>query len=232
MQIKQFRYAADNLAYLIYGQSSAIVIDGGAVDKILSFVTAYGLEIKFVTNTHTHADHTCGNKVLLEKSNAKFIDTERLYDMQYIDMENTRIKIYHTPGHTTDSFCFYFDKILISGDTLFNGKTGRCFSGDLNGFLASIKMLMNLPRETIIYAGHDYVKEYMKTAKSIDPDNPYIDDFLEKYDSAHVFSILRDEFLINPCLRFNDPKMITILEKKGLPVETEYQRWESITSIV
>jgi len=232
MKVKQFRYAADNLGYLVYGQRAAIAIDGGAVEEILSFTAASGLEIRFVTNTHTHSDHTCGNKALLKNSNARFINTEQLYDMEYIELEDTTINVYHTPGHTTDSFCFYFDKILISGDTLFNGKVGRCFSEDLSGFLASINILMNLPRKTIIYAGHDYVKEYMETAGSIEPDNPYINDFLEKYDSEHVFSRLKDEFLINPCLRFNDPKMITILKKKGLPVETEYQRWESITSIV
>ena len=232
MQVKQFRYAADNFGYLVYDQKAAIVIDGGAVEEILLFASSRNLKIEYVTNTHTHPDHTSGNRSLIKNSGAEFIDTQQLYDLRQIALEDTGINIYHTPGHTTDSFCFYFDKILISGDTLFNGKAGRCFSGDLRAFLASLKMLINLPPDTIIYSGHDYVEEYMETAKRIEPANPYIDEFLEKYDSKHVFSRLKDEFLINPCLRFNDPKMIAILKKKGLPEETEYKRWESIMSIV
>lgn len=232
MQVKQFRYASDNLGYLVYGKKAALVIDGGAVDEILLFAATSDLKIEFVTNTHTHPDHTCGNRSLLKNSDAEFIDIQQLYQMKFIELEGFRIEIYHTPGHTADSFCFYFNKTLISGDTLFNGKAGRCFSGDLKKFLTSIKILMNLPSETIIYAGHDYVEEYIETARSIEPDNPYLDEFLENYDPGHVFSILKDEFLINPCLRFNDPKMTAILEKKGLPSGSEYQRWISIMSVV
>lgn len=104
MNIKQFRYNADNLGYLVYGDTSAIDIDG----------------------------------------------------------EN--IQVFHTPGHTSDSVCFYYDHVLISGDTLFNGKVGRCFTGDYNEFLQSIKTLLALHCETVVYAGHDYVEEYMAFA--------------------------------------------------------------------
>jgi hypothetical protein len=58
MNIKQFRYAADNLGYLVYGDKTAIAVDGGAADKIISFVQNRNLELKYVTNTHSHMDHT------------------------------------------------------------------------------------------------------------------------------------------------------------------------------
>jgi hydroxyacylglutathione hydrolase len=37
MKVKQFRYSADNLGYLVYGKKEAMAIDGGAVDEMLAF---------------------------------------------------------------------------------------------------------------------------------------------------------------------------------------------------
>ena len=62
MKIKQFRYSSDNLAYLVYGDKSAMAIDGGAAEEILSFVETNNLTLKYVTNTHSHMDHTPGTK--------------------------------------------------------------------------------------------------------------------------------------------------------------------------
>jgi len=232
MKVKQFRYSSDNLGYLIYGESSAIAIDGGAVKAILSFMELNGLQLKFVTNTHAHMDHTMGNKGLLAGSDAKYLDNKSLCKNGIIEIEGEKIGVYPTPGHTLDSVSFHLGNVLISGDTLFNGKVGRCFSGDLRGFYKSIKMIMALSGKTIIYAGHDYVEEYMGFAKELEPDNRHIDGFLKKYDPGHVWSTLDEEFKINPFLRFNDRKIISILEKRGLPVETEYERWESLMSLM
>ncbi len=46
-----------------------------------------------------------------------------------------------------------------------------------------------------------------------------------------VCSLLRDEFKVNPYMRFNDPKIIEILKKRGLPVDTEWERWQSLMAI-
>ncbi len=222
----------DNLGYVIYGPTSAMAVDGGAVDAILDFVRANNLYLKYVTNTHSHMDHTVGNQGLLSRSHAVFLDCKTLPEKTDLVLDGEAIRVYPTPGHTRDSISFHLGDILITGDTLFQGKVGRCFSGDLKGFFQSIKSLMNLPEETIISAGHDYVEEYMAFVKQLEPDNPYIDEFLKKYDPSHVFSTLADEYKINPFLRFNQKKIISILRKKGLPIKTEYDRWESIISLI
>ena len=55
MKIKQFRYSSDNnLAYLVYGDKTAMAIDGGAAEEILSFIETNDLTLKYVTNTHSH----------------------------------------------------------------------------------------------------------------------------------------------------------------------------------
>lgn len=87
---------------------------------------------------------------------------------------------------------------------------------------------MGFPEDTIIYAGHDYVEKYMETARRLEPDNKEIDIYLKNYDPAHVCATLKEEMKVNPSLRFNDKKMISILRARGLAVDTEYDRWTAI----
>ena len=136
-----------------------------------------------------------------------------------------------TPGHTEDSVIFATDECLITGDTLFNGTVGNCFSGDLKAFYRSILLLMSYPGSTRIYAGHDYVAASLAFARQLTPNNRAIDAYADRYDKNHVVSSLDDERAVNPYLRFNDPEIIHLLESEGLPTETEYQRWEGIMSI-
>ena len=231
MNIKQFRYPPDNFSYLIYGKNKAVAIDCGAVQAILAYIADQGLTLQFVANTHAHSDHTLGNRAILEQTAAAYLDNTRLLKDERIEIEGQTIHVYHTPGHTSDSVAFHCDNVLITGDTLFNGTVGNCFSGDLKGFYLSIKKLMTLPKETVIYAGHDYVRESMAFARIIEPDNGDIDAFLKRYDPGHVYSTLLEEYRINPFLRFNDENIVAILEQRGLPTQTEYERWVSIMSI-
>ena len=231
MNVRQFRYSADNFAYLLYGDRSAVAIDGGAAKEILAFVRARGLVLTHVANTHDHGDHTVGNRGLLAGSTAIFIDNRSLRENRFILLDGEKIDVCHTPGHTSESVCFKAGEMLISGDTLFNGTVGNCFSGDLDAFYRSIKMLMGFPADTLVYAGHDYVAESMRFARWLEPENAVIDDYLRKIDSRHVFSTLRQELQVNPYLRFNAPGIIAFLEQKKLPVATEIERWTSLMAV-
>jgi hydroxyacylglutathione hydrolase len=228
LAVAQFRYSADNLAYLVYGPQSAMAVDGGAVDDIVRFLAEHSLNLRYVVNTHRHYDHTAGNEFLLQRYSAQFIPCQYLALMEKITLDDEPIRIYATPGHSEDSLCFHVGNVLIAGDTLFNGTIGNCFSGRSDLFYQSIKKLMTLPPETIIYAGHDYVKDSIYFARHLEPDNPHLNRFLRDYDSEHVFSTLDDEFKINPYLRFNDEKIIAILKNEGLPHATEWERWQSL----
>jgi hydroxyacylglutathione hydrolase len=232
MLIKQFRYSTDNLGYLVFSGTQGVVIDGGNPDDIVDFAKARGIDIKYVTNTHYHQDHTCGNIGLLEKNpQARFIDCRRVRAGQVIDLGGEILEIFLTPGHTENDVCFKADDFLVTGDTLFNGTVGNCFSGDLDRFFTSLKTLMAFPMETKIYAGHDYVQESMKMAASIEEDNTDIEAYLQKYDPRLVVSTLEDELRVNPYLRFNAPSMMADLEKRKMPGTTEEQRFFSIMEI-
>jgi len=232
MNIKQFKYGADNLGYLVYGEKTAIAIDGGAADEILAYVQNQNLALTYVTNTHSHMDHTIGDQALLNRSKAQFLDFNTIIKSGEIKIDGEQIRVFHTPGHTEDSVCFHFDNILVAGDTLFNGKVGRCFTGNYQRFLKAIKTILELPGETIVYAGHDYVEEYVDFARKLEPDNEHLEPYLKQYNPNHVFATLAEERKVDPFLRFNDEKIISTLQKKGLPVARELERWESLMSLM
>jgi hydroxyacylglutathione hydrolase len=231
MKIQQFRYATDNLAYLVYAGKEAVAIDPGAVDEMLAFAEGQGLAIRSVTNTHRHPDHTLGNHRLLEATGAAFVDCRSMPHGAHLSLDRDKIVVYKTPGHMPDCVTFRTVDALITGDTLFNGTVGNCFSGDLQSFFESIRFLMTFDPATRIYAGHDYVKESMAFARSIEKDNPEIDPYLAKYNRLHVVSTLADERNVNLFLRFNDPAVIRILKERGLPADSEYERWNSIMNL-
>ena len=231
LNIEQFRYGADNFAYIIHGKTQAMAIDGGAWKEILSFLKNNNLSLEFVTNTHSHYDHTPGNDHLLKATHAIFLNSAILPDNHKIIIEGETVLVYRTPGHTNDSVCFHTGDILITGDTLFNGTIGNCFSGDQKNFYLSIKRLMALPDETIIYAGHDYIRDSFAFAKHLEPNNKNIERFWSAYDSDHAFSTMADERQINPYLRFNEESIINLLKANNLPCAIEWERWESLMSI-
>jgi hydroxyacylglutathione hydrolase len=231
MDIQQFRYSSDNFAYLVYSKQEAVAIDPGAVDAILAFTKSKGLTIRYVTNTHTHYDHTLGNDDTLHKSHAEYLDCRDFSHNSGIVLGDEKLMVYKTPGHMDDCVTFSTGSALITGDTLFNGTVGTCFSGDMKSFLDSILFLMTFDPSTLIYSGHDYVREAMAFARTIDKKNPEIERYMEKYDPKHVVTALADEFKANPFLRFNDPSMIRIMEERGLPTATEYERWKSMMDL-
>jgi hydroxyacylglutathione hydrolase len=231
LKVKQFRYGADNLGYLVCGTESAMAIDGGAAAEIVAFLGEHQLTLKYVANTHDHQDHTSGNGALLAATHARLLTGADLPDDGQISLGGGQVRVIHTPGHTEESRSFYTGKALIAGDTLFNGTIGNCFSGDLEAFYRSIRKLMELPDETLIYAGHDYVKSSLAFARRLEPENRAIGAFLRRYNPKHIFSTLAEEKKINPYLRFNEPGLVKLLAKLRLPRETEWERWQSLMSI-
>jgi hydroxyacylglutathione hydrolase len=231
LKIKQFFYNGDNLGYLLHTGTRALAIDGGAVDDIMAYVRENGLSLSTVTNTHGHGDHTAGTRQLAKAAGAVHLDHRRLTEGQTIGLDGETVTVRLTPGHTMDSVIFATAKFLITGDTLFNGTVGNCFTGDLKAFYRSILLLLGYPGSTRIYAGHDYVAASLAFARHLTPDNRAIDAYAARYDKNHVVSTLDDERAVNPYLRFNDPEIIRLLESKGLPTGTEYQRWEGVMSL-
>ncbi len=73
-------------------------------------------------------------------------------------LQNLRIVVLHTPGHTEGSVCFHLpgENVLFSGDTLFSSGLGRVDlpGGDAAAMVRSLRRLMALADETVVYPGH------------------------------------------------------------------------------
>ena len=174
MIIKQLKVGLlDVFCYIIGCENSkeAIVVDpGGNVDLILNELENDALKVKYIFNTHNHGDHTAGNEKLKEAIGAPImmhrLDAENYrFDIdlsierdEIIKIGEISLKTIHTPGHTPGGMCLYTDGNLFAGDTLFVGDSGRTDLADSSraDLGASIRKLMELPEETIVWPGHDY----------------------------------------------------------------------------
>jgi len=162
----------DNFCYLVGCEKTrkAVVIDPGAdAERIVSEAHQDGLVIHYIVNTHGHGDHTAGSARLKALTGAIIIihNLEAaavpqadilLSDDQELKVGEITFKIFHTPGHTPGGICLYAEGNLFTGDTLFVGDSGRT---DLTGghrptLAASIRRLMTLPDDTVVWPGHDY----------------------------------------------------------------------------
>jgi hydroxyacylglutathione hydrolase len=162
----------DNFSYLVGCETSrqAMVIDpAGDAQEIVALAKSLGLTIVLIVNTHGHGDHTAGNAGLKALTGAQIVihelDADGYPSADRLLSEETSLQlgdisfdVLHTPGHTPGGICLYAEGHLFTGDTLFVGDSGRT---DLKGghrptLGASIRRLMRLPEETIVWPGHDY----------------------------------------------------------------------------
>ncbi len=81
-----------------------------------------------------------------------------LKDDKTLQLGEITFDVIHTPGHTPGGICLHVQGNLFTGDTLFVGDSGRTDlpGGDRPTLGKSIRRLMQLPDDTIIWPGHDY----------------------------------------------------------------------------
>jgi glyoxylase-like metal-dependent hydrolase (beta-lactamase superfamily II)/rhodanese-related sulfurtransferase len=138
-----------------------------------------GAKIKYVLETHFHADFVSGHIDLAKKTGAKIVygptananyDIHVAQDGEELPLGNIKIKVLHTPGHTMESTTYLVidengnPHSIYTGDTLFIGDVGRpdlavksdLSREDLAGFLYESlhNKIMTLPDDVIVYPGH------------------------------------------------------------------------------
>lgn len=235
MKIKQFRYDETNLGYLLWSGSEAAAIDGGTPADILDFAAEKNLELKFVTNTHEHWDHIHGNDELLKNSDAVNITPDMMCKIKILTIGNEQLEAFSTPGHSEDSIVFYFDdnKVgsMITGDTLFNGTVGNCYTKEYELYFKSLAKVLRFPTATKIYAGHDIFSYTTNIIKQIDPDNPYLTEYKDSYVKDLLVTTLQQELKVNPFIRFNDQALDKYRSKLGMSLASPYERWRAMMSV-
>ncbi len=225
LEVRQFPYGEDNLGYLVHGKKEAAAIDPGEAKKILAYLHRAGLRLKEIRNTHSHSDHTGGNRSLAEAAGAGVVESSGGGDFR---LEGERIEVIPVPGHTPDSVAFYYPGWVISGDTLFIANAGNCPPGLLAVFRKSLDRLLALPEETVVYPGHDYTGRSLRRAGEIEPGNRDLEKFRRSYNPPPVASTIGDEKRINPYLRTDQPEVIAYLERAGKSSATSRERFRAL----
>lgn len=168
-------------AYYIVSENEAAIIDPlRETQPYIDRLNADGATLKYVFETHFHADFVSGHLSLAEKTGATIVygptaepnfKAYIAHDEEIFQVGNITIKALHTPGHTMESTCYLLSDengkeiALFSGDTLFLGDVGRpdlaqtatgLTSEQLAGILFDSlrEKILPLSEDIIIYPGH------------------------------------------------------------------------------
>ncbi len=168
-------------AYYITSEGEAAIVDPlREVQPYIERANNDGVQIKYIFETHFHADFVSGHLDLSKKTGAQIVygptakpefDAIIAKDGQEFKIGNITIKTLHTPGHTLESTTYLLldeegkEHAIFSGDTLFLGDVGRpdlaqkadnLTKEDLAGMLydSLTNKIMPLPNDVIVYPAH------------------------------------------------------------------------------
>ena len=160
------------LTYMVGSQQTkeCAVIDplDSQVQHYLAVAKFNGMSIKYVIDTHTHADHLSGIRKLANQANAQLMlsassraefDHDKLYDKDTIKMGEVTLKVIAAPGHTMDSIMLLVNnELLLSGDTLLVGGCGRAdFPLGISSMeeeFKTVQRIKALDAAVIVYPAH------------------------------------------------------------------------------
>ncbi|WP_395393455.1 MBL fold metallo-hydrolase [Novosphingobium sp. BL-8A] len=187
---------------------AAILIDPelSQIDRTVGLAGQMGVHVRYVLDTHTHADHFSASRELGELLHAPVVMNRlspapyaqmRLDDGDMLIVGNLRLRAMHTPGHTRDSMCLVGSDRVFTGDTLLIGGTGRTDlpSGDPEALFDSLfGKLLTLPTDTLVYPAHDYKGRSSSTIGAEIAENPR----LQKTDRAEFVAMMQQLDLAAP----------------------------------
>jgi hydroxyacylglutathione hydrolase len=208
MFVKQMEVGSFSVFAYIVGckkTMDALVIDPASeCERIVYEAESRGYRIKYIVNTHSHVDHTMGNRRMKDLTGAEIVIHENeayslthqspymlnmfgadpsppadflVVEGDYITIGEISLRVIHTPGHSPGSICLYGDGIVFTGDTLFVGGVGRTDlpGGSWHELVSSIRnKLFILPDETIVAPGHNYGDSPKSTIGKEKIHNPFV----------------------------------------------------------
>jgi len=166
-------------SYLIGSNGEAAVVDPQRdVDEYLAEADAQGLQIKYVIETHLHADFVSGHQEIAARTGAQIIFGAQagvafahraVKDGEEIKLGGVTLRFIETPGHTPEGICILVTapgepQKLLTGDTLFIGDVGRPDLAGGKGYTPQLMAemmydslhgkLLKLPDEVEVYPAH------------------------------------------------------------------------------
>lgn len=202
--------------YLLADAASkeAVLIDTvkEQAERDLGILKELGLKLKYVLDTHVHADHVTGASKLRAATGAKTALSKSagvtcadlgLEDGQELSFGGFKIMAMATPGHTDTCMSYYSEGMVFTGDTLFVRDVGRTDfqQGSSQKMFDSIRgKLFHLPKDTLVYPGHDYRGRMVSTIEEEKKLNP-------KVGTSHSFEHFKAEM---DAMKLGPPKRLHI----------------------
>jgi sulfur dioxygenase len=167
-----FELESSTYTYLLADSSSreAIIIDPvkETLQRDLQFISEMQLKLKYILETHVHADHitsagpmrkATGAQIAMGKTTGVETADLLLDEKETIQFGQQSLQVLLTPGHTNGCTSFVMSDRVFSGDTLLIRGCGRTdFQGGSSEtlFQSVREKILTLPDETLVYPGHDY----------------------------------------------------------------------------
>lgn len=196
-----FDPATNTATYLVHSGGEAAIIDPvldyeprmarlghESAQRLIDRIDALGLKLRWILETHAHADHLSAGDWLRQKTGAPLVIGRHITEVQQLfaprfaagdvsgagvefdrlveegdtlPLGDTEIRVMHTPGHTPACVTYLVGDAAFVGDTLFMPDYGTARAdfpgGDARTLYRSIRRLLDLPPDTRLFVGHDYL---------------------------------------------------------------------------
>ncbi len=218
----------NNYGYLVRNDETGAVfsIDAPEYNPLKSALTARKWSVNEVLITHHHHDHVEAIEDFRNEFGAKIIgskaDRERIpscdryvEDTETVTVAGAKCQIIDSSGHTINHLSFYFPDqgVVFTGDSLMACGCGRLFEGTPAMMHNTFQKFAKLPKDTLVYSGHEYSDTNLRFARSIDGNNPNLAARHEKAKALldngkpTVPVSIEEEMKTNPFFRTNDPDL-------------------------
>ena len=214
--VKQF-IAGNCYSYILSAQGQALIIDPhiSLSQEYKKYLGHYRLQLKFIIDTHTHADHFSlaavlknefGVAVVMHEKAISDVATQRAKDGDELSIGATKLKVIYAPGHTDDTINLYAPGLLFTADVLLIGSVGRSDfqNGSPESMFDTLQRLKALPVQTRVFPGHDYHQKKSSTIASEKENNPFLkEESKEKFVGNMRSKVIPKPFNIDNIIRVN-----------------------------
>lgn len=224
---------SDNYIWAIHdvNNNNLTVVDPGDAKPVLSYLEKQQIKLSAILITHKHWDHIGGVTALKKRfpeieiygpqhSSSDVTHPVQENDEVHLKEFQLTFKVLETPGHTLDHIAYFGDNLLFCGDTLFSAGCGRVFEGTMPQMYASLKKLVALPDETLIFCAHEYTLNNLQFALTIEPQNKAIQKQMKKIEQLRqnnqvsLPSTIGAEKTFNPFVRCEEKALQHAIKEK------------------
>lgn len=233
--------------FLVSPSGQALIIDPTDASLTIKYMEEQQLLPEAIWVTHEDLDHIGGVDKVAQHYNipvyapASFSHllegAQGISEQQSLKFAGKAFTAHTLKGHTPHHMVFYCDsdKLLISGDMLFNYGIGKVRHGQYNAMYESIEWLAKLDNEVTYLTAHDYDVIGLEFALSLEPEHSTLNETLsarrELTALERPLCTIGEQRCLNPYFRLEAPGIINALRERGMPTANRREVFTSIRKL-